>query len=93
MKPLRIRIRNMAGYSAGCGKEKSPGRWWPGLKIAEYPAPEARGAQEYFQRRAPSKRRLVAKLGHRAGCVSFSRKRPSAVSVFCREYLETLSVP
>jgi hypothetical protein len=42
---VRIRILNMAGYSAGGGKEKSPGQWWPGLKIAEYPAPEARGAQ------------------------------------------------
>jgi hypothetical protein len=42
---VRIRILNMAGYSAGGGKEKSPGRWWPGLKIAEYQAPEARGAQ------------------------------------------------
>jgi hypothetical protein len=54
---------NMAGYSAGGGNEKSPSRWWPGLKIAdEYPAPEARRGRAALGERRHRRvaRRLVA---------------------------------
>jgi hypothetical protein len=84
---VRIRILNMAGYSAGGGKEKSPGRWWPGLKIAEYPAPEARGAQSISNDwHPPSAARLRSPVSAR-GALASSRKRP----ISCQRFLSRIS--
>jgi hypothetical protein len=94
MKPAgRVRMRNMAGYSAGGGKEKSPGQWWPGLKIAEYPAPEARGAQSISNDgHPPSAARLRSSVTARAALASAENAR-ALVSACCRDITKPLSVP